>query len=420
MENIIKVNELPFSARNELTDNYVLATYRVFDVTDQKILSSCAKFAVGQSIGTWVKVNGITEEMIEKYQARVIDIDYNEEGIFTLRVAFPSLNFGNSFASLLTSLLGNDVSTSLQIRLINLEFINQAAKDLGVKQKNVTSIEKLRKITGIYNRPIILNMIKPCLGYNVEVGAQFFKEVALGCVDLIKDDELMCNPSYNRVEERMKRYKEVALEVAEITGKETIYVPNITDRYSEMKKHAKYALEVGIKAVMVNFTFTGFDSFADICEEFGQDLFILGHYAGVSIYDSYKTGISNAVYLGVLPRACQADAVMTMTSKDYSSLKGLDVYKTIQAQTNASMIHPLVPTLGGGVTILDLEEMISRFGKDIIIGIGGGIQGHPNGATSGAKAIMSAIQHLSKGSSLEELVKKDDDARISFEYFSNL
>lgn len=396
----------PYGRREALSGDYVIATYRVYGITPDNALDKLGNFAVGQTVGTWIKVPGITDEMVEKYQARVLEFELVQSDPcmqFLAKVAFPTANFGGSFAAMLTGLLGNDVSTSLEVRLVNLEFVNKAASDLGYRKKAETPIEKLRRITGVSDRPLILNMIKPCVGFSPETGADFFREVALGGVDLIKDDELLTNPSYSEVEKRVLAYGKAAREAANETGKETIYLPNITDRPKKMRDHARAIIESGAKACLINFMFTGLDAFAEICEEFGDDLFVMGHYAGIGIMNGPTSGIKNSVYLGTLARLAGADAVMTMFTGNNSGLAKMDYYQNVQQQMCPMPgIDKVVTTVGGGINPCHIPGIVNDLGNDVIIGVGGAIQGHPMGATRGAEAVMAAVQAAGKGQSLEE------------------
>lgn len=410
-----KIN-YPFARKEGLDENNIIATYKVFGVTMEDAINKFGNFAVGQTVGTWIKVPGITQEMIRKYQARVISYEMvaeEPETVFILRVSFPTINFAGNFATMLTGILGNDVSTSLEVRLENLEFENHALDDMEYK-KSSTPIEKLRKITGVKDRPLILNMIKPCLGFDTQTGANFFREVALGGIDLVKDDELLSNPTYNPLEARIDAYQKVSDEVFEETGKRTLYIPNITDSPRKMREHAKYAVKAGIKACLINFVFTGYDAFAEICREFDEDLFVIGHYAGVGIYQGERCGISDQVSLGVLPRLAGTDAVMTMYPKK-SDLKGrMGYYQNVQAQTAAIRgMDKIVITVGGGITPLDIPSINEELGNDVIIGVGGAVQGHPMGTSAGSKAVMDAIKAQTLGISLEEMAKKSKELAVA-------
>lgn len=54
--------------------DYLVATYYCEFPQDIDIVAKAASFAVGQTIGTWVPVPGVTDEMREKHMGRVVNI----------------------------------------------------------------------------------------------------------------------------------------------------------------------------------------------------------------------------------------------------------------------------------------------------------------------------------------------------------
>ncbi len=276
---------------------------------------------------------------------------------------------------MLTAMVGNDVSTALRTKLIDIELSGDAAAAFqGPKQ----GIKELREMTGASNRPIVLNMIEPCTGFTPQEGARLFYEVALGGVDLIKDDELLGSTDYSSASQRVLLYNRAADRAFEETGKHTIYMVNISDTPRKMRENAKAAIEAGAKAALVNFVFGGLDALAEICEEFGDRLFIMAHYAGVGVMNYEQGGIANNVYIGLLPRLAGAHAVMTMHPAHSNPTARFDFYKTIQAQRlPLGKINPVVSAVGGGVTPINQAVIQKDLGNDIIIGVGGAIQGHP-------------------------------------------
>jgi len=50
-----------------------------------------------------------------------------------------------------------------------------------------------------------------------------------------------------------------------------------------------------------------------------------------------------------------------------------------------------MPMLAGGVTGEMIGPLIRESGTDVILGVGGAIQGHPEGAEAGARAVRAAI-----------------------------
>jgi 2,3-diketo-5-methylthiopentyl-1-phosphate enolase len=65
-------------------------------------------------------------------------------------------------------------------------------------------------------------------------------------------------------------------------------------------------------------------------------------------------------------------------------------------------VKTMMPMPGGGTTQGHIEELVGKFGKDIIIAAGGGVIGHPMGPVAGGKAFRQGIDAVMKGASLRD------------------
>ena len=54
--------------------NYAVATYHISLPKEVDVLKKAAALAVGQTIGTWIPIPGITEEIREKYMGKVVNV----------------------------------------------------------------------------------------------------------------------------------------------------------------------------------------------------------------------------------------------------------------------------------------------------------------------------------------------------------
>jgi 2,3-diketo-5-methylthiopentyl-1-phosphate enolase len=415
---------LPFGRSEALKHSCLIATYLVSGVSYENILQKAGNFVVGQTVGTWIAVPGISPEMVDKYQGQVLDIESaglspNGEQQFLLRAAFPMDNFGGSFAMLLTSLVGNDVSTALKTRLVHVEFshITNVSAIWRGPQKTYADIKNLARVSE--DRPLVLNMIKPCLGFSPEEGAKLFYESALGGVDLIKDDELLASPAYNTVYERTKAYLRAAEAAYEKTGKRTVYFPNISGTPSQLIKNAELVIEAGARACLVNYVFGGLDALAEFTEAFGDKIFIMGHYAGIAAMSADTTGIADNVFIGTLPRLAGVHSIMTPFPGKSDFRAAYEFHRSIQAQTLPMGGMPkTLPAVGGGVTPVNQAYIQELVGHEAIIGIGGAIQGHPMGTTAGAEAAMTAVKASARGLALHEAAKTCASLRKALELWS--
>jgi ribulose 1,5-bisphosphate carboxylase large subunit-like protein len=376
----------------------LVATY-LAELPPDHAREAAEAFATGQSIGTWVPVPGITERMRRLHGATVAEVrpdpDPDDaageavEGRWLLRVRFPTENFGAQFPMLLTTLVGNDPSTSLTTRLVDIELpaAFQAAFP-GPRH----GVDGWRQLTGVRDRPLLLNMIKPCTGYSPAVGAGLVEEVARGGVDLIKDDELLADPSFNRVAERSRVYRTRLEEVAGQTGHRARYIANVTQRAARLLDTARAAIDGGADAVMVNGLAVGLDAVQALAEgDLGVPVLVHTTTAEV-LTGGTGSGIGQAVLFGRLLRLAGADAVFTSTPYSRRPLPPAVYDRTVAWLVEPwGALRPVMPMLAGGVTGPMILPLVRRFGVDVMLGIGGAIQGHPQGAEAGARAMRAAI-----------------------------
>ena len=376
----------------------LLATY-VATLPAGREEAAAEAFAVGQTIGTWLPVPGITDEMRATYGGRVVEVREAREaetlggepagGQWLLRVGFPVANFGASLPMLFTTLLGNDPSTSIAARLVDVDLPESYARSFPGPQAGIAG---WRALVGATDRPLLLNMIKPCTGYPPEVGAAFVRAVALGGVDLIKDDELLASPSFNDVRERARIYARTLDEVLGETGHRPRYIANVTTRAADLVQRAHAALEGGADALMVNGLAVGLDPLASLVEARpGVPVFV--HTAGVETFTGgARSGFGHALLVGRLLRLAGADAILTSTP-----LAPRPMPESVFRATMDAMREPwhgmqaAMPVVGGGLTAEHVPALVRSLGPDAIVGVGGAIQGHPEGAAAGARNVRAAI-----------------------------
>ncbi len=379
--------------------NYVIATYFIKLPIEVDIVKKASALAIGQTIGTWVPIPGITDEIREKYMGKVVNIYdvppvdlatqiESDEMSYIIQIAYPAVNFGTDFPLMITSLLGNDASTSAQVKLLDIEFPEEFLKNFKGPQYGVDGIQEY---FGVKNRPLLLNMIKPCTGITPKEGAKIFYEVALGGVDLIKDDELFGNPSYSKPEERVKAYKEAAEKAYKKTKHRVKYFVNITSGVDELIENIHKVEKAGADGLMVNFSVLGYSALKYIREN--TKLPILGHSAGAGMFtEGPLSGMATPLAVGKLARIAGADIVMINTPYGGYPLRKQKYLQSVEQLTlPLHHIKPTMPSIGGGVHPGIVKKYINEVGTDIVLAAGGSIQGHKMGATAGAKAMRDAI-----------------------------
>lgn len=403
--------------------NFVTASYYIELPDNVDVIRKAELLAIGQTVGTWIEVPGITSEIREKYMGKVVNVfdvpslDLDIPGFaedklrkYVIQIAYPAVHFGGDFPLLLTSLLGNDASTSAQVKLLDIQFPEQF---VNLFHGPRFGIDGVREKLGIEQRPILLNMIKPCTGLTPEEGAQIFYKAALGGVDIIKDDELLGNPEYSRPWDRVKAYRKAAEAAADITGERTKYFVNVTSGASQILDNVKRVIEAGADGIMVNFATVGYSVLKEISEI--TEVPVLGHAAGAGMYyEGNLNGMSSPLAVGKLARLAGADIVMINTPYGGYPLRHQKYFQTI-AQLTLPWYHivPSMPSIGGGVHPGIVEKYMKEAGQDIILAAGGAVQGHPGGATEGARAMRQAIDLVVNNKPFAEAAKEFSELNMA-------
>jgi len=399
-------------------DEYLVATYLASFPAEIPIPKLSLALAVEQSTGTWVAVPGETPEVRCQHVAKVMgvyEIPDFEFGVprsvetrnWIIQIAFPEVNIGEQIPMLLTAVVGN-ISMGGNIKVLDIRFPEKYVAGFKGPKFGITGV---RELLGIPKRPLLNNMIKPCTGYPLEVGAELFRKAAMGGCDIIKDDELIADASFNSVQGRVKRYMELEKEVYEETGEHTLYTVNITDKVPKVFDNAKRAVELGCNALMINYIAVGLPIMQALTEDPNINVPILAHMdvAG-AMYMSPLHGLSSHLVLGKLPRLAGADVVVIPAPYGKAPVIA-DKFQNVAKNLTFPLYHlkPSFPMASGGITPAMVPKAMGDLGTDIVIGSGGGIHAHPQGPVAGGKAFRQAIDATMQGISLEEYAKEHSE-----------
>jgi 2,3-diketo-5-methylthiopentyl-1-phosphate enolase len=409
-------------------DDYVIGTYLVSYPAALPIPIIAPMLAVEQSTGTWLPVPGETLDVRCRHVAKVIGVyevpDYEstvpanlQTRQWFVQVAYPEVNIGGQIPMLLTTVVGN-ISMGGDIKLVDIRLPKKyVASFKGPK----FGIEGVRKILGVPKRPLLNNMVKPCTGYRLKVGAELFRKAALGGCDIVKDDELIADASFNSVAGRVKRYMEIEKQVYEEKGEHTLYTVNITDKIPKVFENARRAVELGCNALMINYLAVGLPVMQALAEDPAINVPILAHMdvAG-AMYMSPWHGLSSHLVLGKLPRLAGADIVVIPAP--YGKAPVIDYkFRNVARNLTFPLYHlkPSFPMASGGITPSMVPAVMQALGNDVVIGSGGGIHAHPKGPIAGGKAFRQAIDAAMRGIALSEYAKDHKELAIALKEWAD-
>lgn len=364
---------------------YVIATY---DLEGKESLKDAAwELAIGQSVGNpHVRNQWETDELFEKYSCKIIgseeELSKVKRGI--IQIAFPVVNTNwkeDGITQLLVQVMGGqlDINSILYCRLLKLEFPDEVKKYfLGPK----FGIQKIREFTGVYDKPLLGGIIKPKTGITPQILLEMVKELVEGGVNFIKEDEILSNPNFCTIEERVP----LIMDYIKKSGKNVVYCVCINSDYPYVIDRVKQVYKLGGNGVHVNF-WNGLSVYKTIRE---LDLPIFVHFQKSG--DKILTDINHRFsidfkVIGQLAGMMGVDFIHAGMLGGYSSDDENDMKELLDILYD----HGVMPALSCGMNPGLVKYIESKIGIQFLANTGGAIHGHPGGSNSGALAMRQAI-----------------------------
>ena len=413
----------------------VLATYLI--ETPHSLEHAAVVIAGEQSSGTFVSVPGETDELKERFGARVLQIKplgsvrapslpgskpprragtEHEFRRGEIVVSFPLHNFGTSLPNLLATVAGNlyELQELSGIRLIDLELPPAFAERYPGPGFGV---DGTRKLVQIYERPLIGTIVKPSIGLSTSDLQSVVRDLAISGLDFIKDDELHADPPYAPLAERVPAVMAEIERVADQTGKKTMYAFNISGDVDHMLRAHDLVIKHGGTCVMVSVNNVGIAALAHLRKHCA--LPIHGHRNNFG-------AMSRHPLLGIGFTAYQK--LFRLAGVDHLHVGGLDskFYQTDEevAQSITDCLTPLfgdyrvMPAISSaqwaGSAVKTYAETRTI---DVIHLAGGGILGHPDGAAAGVSSMRQGWAAALAGIPLDEYAATHPELRAAIGKF---
>ena len=398
-----------------MSEQRILVTY----LTQAKDLNKkAAAVAVGMTVGSWTDLPTAKQAELQPYlgeavSATPLETLPNGETRGLITVSYPTRNFTQDIPSLLTGIFGK-LSMDGKIKLIDVVFPDSFLTAFpGPKY----GIDGLRSRLGAQDRPLLMSIFKSCLGLPFDDLKTQFRAQALGGVDLVKDDEIFFADDRAPFLERIKAFKQIAEETEAETGKPVLYAANLTGPVHELNEKAKRAVEAGADCLLFNVLAFGFDALHRLAQDPNVRVPIMAHPAlAGAYYPSPDYGIATPLLLGTLMRIAGADLVLFPSQ--YGNV-ALDKTEALQLAQNLTAplegIRRSFPVPSAGIHPGLVPQLFADFGLDQIVNAGGGIHGHPGGATAGAKAFVAVIQAVTAGRTLQDAASESPELAIALE-----
>ncbi|MDG7027576.1 MAG: type III ribulose-bisphosphate carboxylase [Nitrososphaerota archaeon] len=400
-----------------------IALFRVTPAPGFTMEDAAGRVASESSVGTWTTLTTLTP-LVRSLMARTYDISGS-----LVRISYPPELFeGANMPQILSSIAGNvfGMKAVSALRLVDIIWPRRIVEGFSGAQFGAPGIRKLMKVT---KRPLTASVPKPKVGLTAEEHAKHGYEAWSGGLDLLKDDENLTNQGFNSFANRARlsfRYRDRS---EKETGEKKGYLINITAETREMEKRAKLVRDLGGEFVMIDICTTGWgalQTMRDVCGDLG--LAIHAHRAFHAAFTrSPNHGMSMAV-LAETARLIGVDQIhigtaigkLEATKEEVVGLRD-KVYADRSPGFGWGLAQDwygkkaLLPVSSGGLHVGILYPLLDLLGTDIVVQMGGGIWGHPNGGKSGSKALRDAIDGYMEKKGLAEAAEGSPDLRTALD-----
>ncbi len=385
-------------------------------------LQQAAEVIAGeQSSGTFLSLPGETQELKDRFRARVTRVDTQapsmvpslhsawaarraSNGLFhrgEIEIAFPIENVGPNLSSLMATLAGNlfELGEVSALRVPDIDLPASYASQFPGPKFGVAGT---REKAGVHGRPIIGTIIKPSIGLSPQQTAELVDALCAADIDFIKDDELMADPPYAPFDARLAAVMPVLHKHADRTGRMPMYAINISGSIDEMRRRHDAVVAQGGTCVMASANWIGLSGLQDLREH--TQVPIHAHRNGWGAMTRHPAlGYEFRVYQKVL-RLAGADQlhVNGVQGKFWEPDESV-LASAISCLTPFAGVAPIMPVFSSGQWAgLAPAIHAGLRSNDLMHLAGGGIIGHPDGIAAGVISMREGWEAAHDGVPLEQ------------------
>jgi len=378
-------------------EKYVIVSYDL--ESTHSVKKAAFDLAIGQSMGNPnIRNHWETDELFENHACLVLRTEWNDTDDYPQRglrgrvqIAFPVVNTdwdGDGIAHLMCQVLGGqaDIAHIVRCRMVDIQIPFSVTSHFPMPKFGMSG---LRELTGQHNKPFFGGIIKPKTGLRPNQLLDMVKELVDGGVDFIKEDEILSNPSFCTLKDRVP----LIANYIQNCGRKVIYCFSINGDPHVIEQRAKLLAEEGANGVHINF-WSGLGAYRSIRR---LDLPLFLHYQKSG--DKVITHKDNAFGMSwaVMCKLAALSGVDSIHAGMFGGYMGADT-KELETVMNLLSVCNVIPALSCGMHPGLVTHVTKHVGTEYLANVGGALHGHPGGTLAGCKAMRQAID----GSAEEE------------------
>jgi ribulose-bisphosphate carboxylase large chain len=355
----------------------ILATYRITASESESRVRADA-LAAEQSVE--MPLGAIGDERVLREVVATVESIRPHAGHFDVVIGIAPATTGNEASQLMNMLFGN-CSLQPEVELADVSFPAGFEKAFPGPRFGIAGI---RTLAGVEGRALTCTALKP-QGSSVEYLAHLARTFALAGIDVIKDDHGIANQPYHPFAERVPAVQRAINEANRETGGRTLYAPTFSGGGHSLAEQARIAKDSAVKMALVAPMLIGIPAFVEL--QVDLDIPVMAHPAFAG------TRIAPPVLLGRLFRLFGADATIFPNHGgrfSFSRETGLAIARAAREPWHE--VRASLPVPAGGMTVDRVDEMISGYGKDTMLLIGGGLLSARERLLDRAREFVAAVK----------------------------
>ena len=321
---------------------------------------------------------------------RVDSISAHPDGGSACTLSYASEVASGGHTTLLTLLSGNGSF----LPEIELQDVDLPRVFTGASCGPRFGVEGIRSLLDVKKGALGATALKP-VGATPRELARIASALALGGIDIIKEDDGVSTQMFAPFHERVERCAAAIAEAGAKTGKTCIYFANITGPMESLAERAYFAKEKGATGIELLPGPMGLDSIRMVSGLPGLDLPVISHCAWQgALCRPPNPAISMPLVFGLFPRLVGADlSIMPGFGGRFDIPREACRSVTNALQRPCGNLRPAMPMPGGGVTMDRLAEFVDVFGQDTALLMSGALFQKPD-LTQACKDFMMAVRNL--------------------------
>lgn len=349
---------------------FITATYQVLeDTIDLSQLKKLAeKVAIGQTLGT---DRPDILSTLSNFVGQVNGLEIISKNIGQFKISYPTPQVINGDLGMLLCTVFGKISMLGNLSLVDLEIDEESSQLFAGPNFGIQGTRNL--LDKKEGEAFLMSIFKPCVGLEPKQLAEMM--ATQHGVDFVMDDELLADQNIDSAKARLEACLNASQKIETDTGHKILYALQLTGPANKILERAQQLKAQGAQAFLFAYWCYGLPLLSALAQEI--QLPILGHPA---MAGAFYGKISNHLLFGLLPRLAGADLVLSPSPLGNIKLEKAEALKTQKALIQKmGNIKPSLITPSAGVKPEMVNELISIYGKNVVINAGTGVYDDPLG-----------------------------------------